>query len=63
MSLETYDMGNASDAYKLGVEEGAERERAKIVAWLLNEQREYPRTAYAGFAAMIAEEIEAKEHL
>ena len=44
-------------------EQAAAEERAKIVAWLLNEQREYPRTEYSGFAAMIAEEIEAKEHL
>lgn len=38
-------------------------ERERIVAYLLNEQREYPRTEYSGFAAMIAEEISAKEHL
>ncbi len=42
---------------------GEEYERAKIVAYLLNEQRQYPRTEYSGFAAMIAEQIEAKEHL
>jgi hypothetical protein len=52
MSLETYDMGNASDAYKLGVEEGAEQERAKIVAWLNT----------AGYR-QIADKIEAKEYL
>lgn len=40
-----------------------EAERERIVAYLLNEQRKYPRTEYSGFAAMIAEEISAKEHL
>jgi hypothetical protein len=49
--------------YLTGFENGRESERAKIVAYLLNEQREYPRTEYAGFAAMIAEDISAKEHL
>lgn len=43
--------------------EGAEAERAAVVAWLYDEQREYPRTEYSGFAAMIAEMISAKEHL
>jgi len=43
--------------------DGAEAERDTIVAYLLNEQRKYPRTEYAGFAAMIAEEIGSKEHL
>ena len=45
------------------LDKAAAEERAKIVAYLLNEQREYPRTEYSGFAAMIAEEISAKEHL
>jgi len=44
-------------------EQAAAEERAKIVAYLLNEQREYPGTEYSGFAAMIAEMISAKEHL
>jgi hypothetical protein len=44
-------------------EQAAAEDRAKIVAWLYDEQREYPRTEYSGFAAMIAEMIEAKEHL
>jgi len=44
-------------------EQAAAEERAKIVAWLYDEQREYPRTEYSGFAAMIAEMISAKEHL
>jgi hypothetical protein len=48
---------------KCATEAGAQQERAKIVAYLLNEQREYPRTEYSGFAAMIAELISAKEHL
>ena len=42
--------------------DGAE-ERAKIVAWLMREEKGYPSTEYSGFAAMIREEIEAKEHL
>ena len=44
-------------------EQAAAEERAKVVAWLYDEQREYPRTEYSGFAAMIAEMISAKEHL
>jgi hypothetical protein len=43
--------------------EGAAEERAKIVAWLMREEKGYPSTEYSGFAAMIREEIEAKEHL
>jgi hypothetical protein len=43
--------------------DGAEAERAAVVAWLGDEQRRYPRTEYSDFAAMIAEEIGAKEHL
>ena len=54
MSLETYDMGNASDAYKLGVEEGAEQERAKIVAYL---REVWPD------GVRLRDNIEAKEHL
>jgi len=49
--------------HKCAMDLAAAEERAKIVAYLLNEQREYPRTEYSGFAAMIAEEISAKEHL
>lgn len=49
--------------HKCAMDLAAAEERAKIVAYLLNEQREYPRTEYSGFAAMIAEMISAKEHL
>ena len=49
--------------HKCAMDLAAAEERAKIVAWLYDEQREYPRTEYAGFAAMIAEMISAKEHL
>jgi len=34
-----------------------------IVDWLRKEQEEYPKSEYSGFVAMIAEEIEAGEHL
>lgn len=49
--------------HKCAMDLAAAEEREKIVAYLLNEQREYPRTEYSGFAAMIAEEISEKEHL
>lgn len=49
--------------HKCAMDLAAAEERAKIVAWLYDEQREYPRTEYSGFAAMIAEMISAKEHL
>jgi hypothetical protein len=38
-------------------------EREKIVAWLYKEQEDHPKSDYSGFAAMIAEEIAAGEHL
>ncbi len=38
-------------------------ERAKIVAWLMREEDDYPSGKYSGFAAIIREEIEAGEHL
>lgn len=44
-------------------EAAAAEERAKIVAWLMREEEGYPSSEYSGFAAMIREEIEAKEHL
>lgn len=43
--------------------EGAAFERARIMAWLMREEKGYPSTEYSGFAAMIREEIEAEEHL
>lgn len=33
---------------------------SEIVAWLFDEEQEYPAGEYSGFAAMIREEIEAK---
>ena len=38
-------------------------ERAKIVAWLMNEESDYRSTKYAGFVEIIRKEIEAGEHL
>lgn len=49
--------------HKCAMDLAATEERAKIVAWLMREQEEYPFTEYSGFAAMMREEIEAKEHL
>lgn len=54
------DVGSELDRVE---KQAAAEERAKIVEWLYDEQREYPRTEYSGFAAMIAEMISAKEHL
>ena len=41
----------------------AAEERAKIVAWLMNEESDYRSTKYAGFVEIIRKEIEAGEHL
>ena len=49
--------------YLLGVRRGREDERAKIVAWLMREEDDYPSGKYSVFAAIIREEIEAGEHL
>ena len=38
-------------------------EREKIIAWLRKEQEDHPKSDYSGFVAIIAEEIEAGEHL
>jgi hypothetical protein len=48
---------------KCAREAGAAEERAKIVAWLMREEEGYPSSEYSGFAAMIRQSIEAKEHL
>jgi hypothetical protein len=48
---------------KCAREAGAQQERAKIVAWLMREEEGYPSSEYSGFAAMIRQSIEAKEHL
>lgn len=54
----------AQDAQRqLEVDAAVKAERDRIVAWLRNEETEYPASQYSGFAAMIAEEIEALEHL
>ena len=45
------------------LEAAAAEERAKIVAWLMREEKGHPSTDYSGFAAMIRKEIEAGEHL
>ena len=50
-------------AYLHGVESGKDFERAKIVAWLMNEESDYRSTKYAGFVEIIRKEIEAGEHL
>jgi hypothetical protein len=42
---------------------GCKDERAKIVDWLRKEQEDHPKSEYSGFVAMIAEGIEAGEHL
>ena len=44
------------------LEQGRLEERAKIVAWLMREEDDYPSSAYSLFVAMIREEIEAGEH-
>lgn len=49
--------------YRQGKDDGVEHERAKIVAWLMREEDDYPSGKYSGFAAIIREEIEAGEHL
>ena len=43
--------------------DGKAEERAKIVAWLMNEESDYRSTKYAGFVEIIRKEIEAEEHL
>ncbi len=41
---------------------GRGKEREAILRWLRKEQEGHPKTEYSGFAAMIAEEIEAGAH-
>ena len=45
------------------IDNAAQTERDRVVAWLYKEQEDHPKSDYSGFAAMIAEEIAAGEHL
>lgn len=46
---------------EIGEKAGAEKATKQIIEWLRKEGEEYPSSQYSGFAAMIAEEIEAGE--
>lgn len=58
-------LNGSKDHYKIVQAFAARRIAAekRIVEWLRNEQKEYPASQYSGFAAMIADAIEAGGHL
>ena len=49
--------------YNEAVIDGANGERAKIVAWLIRETKEYAATDYGKSVRIIRKAIEAGEHL
>ena len=51
------------DCLKYEAEKAAETERAKIVAWLIRETKDYAATDYGKSVRIIRKAIEAGEHL
>jgi hypothetical protein len=50
-------------ARQIEIDNAVKAEREAIVAWLLAEISDYPRSEYSGFCAMIADSIKDEEHL
>jgi hypothetical protein len=50
-------------ARQIEIDIAVKAEREAIVAWLLAEISDYPRSEYSGFCAMIADSIKDEEHL